>query len=88
MEDKFSKIALNALHAQNCDACGNPEKSDEVRFGITEGVDKPFLYDLVFEKEDTSHTGASKVHRCKLSIASVILGPWLTCECMVSKVPA
>ena len=34
-----------------------------LKFGMTEGIDKPFLYDLVFEKEDTAHTGASKVHR-------------------------
>jgi hypothetical protein len=73
MEDKYGKRALQLLRAQAAagsgarDGTGDGAALDTAgafKFGMTEGLDKPFLYDLVFEKEDTAHTGASKVHRC------------------------
>ena len=67
MEDKYAKRALALLRSQNAQAGGSAGDAaagpGSLKFGMTEGIDKPFLYDLVFEKEDTAHTGASKVHR-------------------------
>ena len=69
MEHKFAKRALDLLKAQD-DEEMDPEAAEGepvVTFGLQEGVDKPFLYDLVFEKEDSAHSGASKVSRCASS---------------------
>jgi hypothetical protein len=77
MEDKYAKRALDLMRTQH--AGGNqPEEqahgTKDSHFGCAEGLDKPFLYDLVFEKHDASHTGASKVHRCGLHSSGMMQG--------------
>ena len=65
MEDKYAKRALDQMRTANAadSAGGSAADAAAPRFGITEGIDKPFLYDLVFEEHDAAHSGASKVHR-------------------------
>ena len=62
MEEKFTKRALDQLKAQN------PENAQPtgkiVSLVPQEGVDKPFLFDLVFDSAALTKDGASKVHRC------------------------
>lgn len=78
LETKHAKHALDLLRSQNMDPAGNgadSAASKPIKWEVEEGVDKPFLYDLVFEKDDTAHTGASKVHRCCF--------PCAACRCML-----
>ena len=62
MEEKFTKRALEQLKAQNPESAEPTGKL--VSLGPQEGVDKPFLFDLVFDSAALTKDGASKVHRC------------------------
>lgn len=62
MEEKFTKRALDQLKAQNPDTAETTGQL--VSLVPQEGVDKPFLYDLVFDSAALTKDGASKVHRC------------------------
>jgi hypothetical protein len=66
MEGKFNKRALEQLKAQN------PEAPDTTRNLVSlvpqEGVDKPYLFDLVFDSSALTLDGASKVLRYGLRL--------------------
>jgi hypothetical protein len=84
MEDKYAKRALDLLRTQHAgvdQAEGHASGTPRAHFSCVEGLDKPFLYDLVFEKHDVSHTGASKVHRCGLHPARLMTQPLHTIHC-------
>lgn len=66
MEAKFTKRALDHLKAQNPE--GAEATGNLVNLVPQEGVDKPFLFDLVFDSAALTKDGASKVHRCGLRL--------------------
>lgn len=61
MEDKYAKKALTLLKAQNPEASDAPEHLEKLE--AREGLEKPFLFDLVFDSEALTKDGSSKVHR-------------------------
>lgn len=78
MEDKYAKKALELLRSNHEE--GGHDGAAETTFGLTEGIDKPFLYDLVFEKEDSAHSGSSKLSRCAARLLPCGVSgqaPWL-----------
>jgi hypothetical protein len=78
MEDKHAKRALQLLRSQQPQQTSAHDDGTPVAaagVGLREGVDKPFLFDLVFDKANPSHTGASKLHRCAPEHATL----WCRC---------
>jgi hypothetical protein len=71
MEEKFTKRALDHLKAQNPDHDASAEKL--VSLVPQEGVDKPFLFDLVFDSSALTKDGSSKIHRCEMTWIQTII---------------
>lgn len=61
MEDKYAKKALAVLKAQNPAASEVPEDLETLE--AREGLEKPYLFDLVFDSQALTRDGSSKVHR-------------------------
>jgi hypothetical protein len=61
MESKSTKRALELLRAQHPESVGATENL--VNLAPQEGVDKPYLFDLVFDSSALTLDGSSKVLR-------------------------
>lgn len=77
LESKHAARALQLLRSQAPATAAAAAAGPPVAAAgkLVEGRDKPFLYDLVYDAADASHSGASKLHRCAAA-GSARRGAW------------